>query len=137
MTLLGPFPTEDRLPLEDLHDLFASVDPFRLRFAELRSFPGVLWLAPEPARPVVALVGVLAQRWPQARRHGETFDLDEVVPHVTVAMRDDEQTRREFEDVLADLLPLEVAVTEAWFVEQDGERRWQRRETFRLGAPAT
>ncbi len=137
VTLLFPFLPVERMPTDEVGALIGGFAPLHLRFAEIRSFPGVLWLAPEPAEPVLQLIRALAERYPEARRYGGEVALDDVVPHLTLAMRDDEATRAEVEDAVSGLLPVEAVIGEAWLIAQDEGGRWHHRESFPLGAHAT
>src|SRR5439155_3760547 len=52
ITLLFPFVariTEDLI--SDLQDVFAPIAPFAIELREVERFPGVAYLAPEPAAP--------------------------------------------------------------------------------------
>jgi hypothetical protein len=137
VTLLSPFLPVERIPAGEVRALIGGFAPLHLRFAEIRSFPGVLWLAPEPAEPVLRLIRALAERYPEARPYGGELALDGVVPHLTLAMSDDEATRAEAEDALSGLLPVEAVIGEAWLIAEDEGGRWHHRESFPLRAHAT
>ncbi|WP_338695442.1 2'-5' RNA ligase family protein [Streptomyces sp. Q6] len=89
VTLLYPF-----LPLSEiddrteraLRDLFAAAPPLTLTFsgAELRRWPGVLYLSPSPADPLRALTKALRERWPRAVPYRGIFGDEGLDPHLTL-----------------------------------------------------
>ncbi|HEX8970807.1 2'-5' RNA ligase family protein [Oryzihumus sp.] len=125
ITVLYPFlPVEqvDDGVLAELGGLCRRVGHLELTFRRTGWFAEseVLWLAPEPAGPVVALTEAVTARWPEVQPYGGAFD--EVTPHLTVAEAapDGEVTR-----MRADLdarLPLTARVGAAWLVAFDGVR---------------
>jgi 2'-5' RNA ligase len=136
VTLLVPFLPAERVPAGELRAVMGAFAAIHVRFAEIRSFPGVLWLAPDPAEPILRLIRALSERYPEAKRHGGEIALDDVVPHLTLAMRDDEATRAEVEEAVTGLLPVEAVIGEAWLIAQDDGGRWHHRNSFPLGAQA-
>ena len=86
VTLLYPFVA----PRAFDEDLMSSIEAvlsrhpsFTFRLARLATFPGILYLQPEPAEPFVALISDLERTWPEYPRYGGLFDA--AVPHVTIA----------------------------------------------------
>src|SRR5207253_2132826 len=73
---------EDKL--EALGRLFASFGPFEIALGETARFPGLLYLRPEPAEPLVAITEGLVRAFPEFPPYGGEFV--EIVPHVTVAL---------------------------------------------------
>jgi 2'-5' RNA ligase len=136
LTLVVPFLPADGIALDVLHELFDATPRFRLRFAEVRTFHRVLWLAPEPAAPVRALIQAVAVRWPETPPYGGEVAVEDVVPHLTLASRDHDEARTAVNVALAGLLPIEVTIDEAWLVEEGRDGRWHCRESFPLGASA-
>src|SRR3989442_1054852 len=67
---------------DGLEELFAGFEPFDFALTEVRRWPGVLWLAPEPAEPFVALTSALAARYPEHPPYEGEHDV--VIPHLTV-----------------------------------------------------
>ena len=89
LTLLYPFmdpvklgPTQ-RGRLAEVIRGFAS---FELTFARVGRFPEVLWIAPDPVEPLLALVAAIAAAFPEHPPYGGQFET--VIPHVTVALGD-------------------------------------------------
>ena len=73
----------DAAVLAELTALFATHQAFDLQLSEARRFPGVLYLAPEPAAALRALTDAVVSTWPEAPPYGGRFA--DVVPHLTVA----------------------------------------------------
>jgi 2'-5' RNA ligase len=128
VTLLFPLvaPITDEL-ISSLADVFAPVAQFALELRELRRFPGVLYLAPEPAAPFEELTHELVRRYPEHPPYGgEPFP---VVPHLTVAQGDDELLGRvEVEFEAAASLPIVADVREAVLLEEGSP--WRTRAHF-------
>lgn len=67
----------------DLQETFGELPAFDVRLTAVRRFPGVLYLAPEPAEPFVRLTEAAVRRWPDHPPYGGRFE--QVVPHLTLA----------------------------------------------------
>ena len=137
VTILWPFKPLGLLGDADLAALAqvcAGHAPLTIEFAEARRFPGVLYLAPEPAAPIRALVAAVVARFPEYPPYGGAFA--EVVPHLTVAMVEDGQAlepiEAEFAQAAAGWLPIRTVVTEVTLFENT-TGRWQPAATFALG----
>lgn len=132
VTVVAPFLDVDRLDagtLEDLRALFAAHDAFDLRFDRFGRFPTVLYLAPDPADPLVALTEAVVARWPEAPPYEGKFD--EVTPHLTIASDQTPEANAEAEADISGHLPIVAHVSSVQLLTFDGER-WQVRETFPL-----
>jgi 2'-5' RNA ligase len=89
VTVLYPFMAPVKLgppKRRRLAEVIAGCPPFELTFAKVGRFPEVLWLAPEPAEPIVALVRAITAAFPDYPPYGGQFET--VIPHVTVALGD-------------------------------------------------
>jgi 2'-5' RNA ligase len=87
VTLLYPFLRPGRIDAEvgsALAEAVAGAAAFRFELARVDRFPNVLYLAPEPAAPFVALTRALVARWPGCQPYGGRFGAP--VPHLTVAI---------------------------------------------------
>jgi 2'-5' RNA ligase len=136
VTILAPFLDGRRIDasvISGLRTLFASQGAFAIRFARCGRFPGVLYLAPEPAEPLVALTGAVAGEWPEAPPYGGQFS--EVIPHLTVVHGRDEATVDAIEPKLAAGLPILASVEAVHLIEYTAHR-WRERQAFALGRPA-
>jgi 2'-5' RNA ligase len=123
VTLLYPFADDGEVErlLGEVERVVSPSSPFEVAFAEIRRWPGVLFLAPQPAAPFVALVDRLAEAFPEFPPYAGAYD--EIVPHLTVAHGDDARFHAIAAE-LAPLLPVHVRVERAWLmVDEDGWRR--------------
>src|SRR6188474_1156057 len=87
VTVLYPFlPSAELTPAvrRRIARLTRDVRPFEVRFERTGRFPGVVWLAPEPAEPFVALTELLAGAFPEYPPYGGAHD--EIVPHLTLGL---------------------------------------------------
>ncbi|MEU1534992.1 2'-5' RNA ligase family protein [Streptomyces fagopyri] len=132
VTVLFPFLEESLID----DDVFAAVGevigrhrPFEARFEHCGRFPGILYLVPEPDLPFRRLTEAIADRWPETPPFGGQFD--EVVPHLTIAQRQDEAVLREAEADLRSRLPVTARVSSVHLMVHDGTR-WQQRAAFAL-----
>jgi 2'-5' RNA ligase len=85
VTLLFPFVPVARLRpavRRDLAAIAGSMAPFDVRFGEVGRFPGVVYLAPEPADPFVTLTASIASRFPDFPPYAGAYA--EVMPHLTL-----------------------------------------------------
>ncbi len=126
ITVLHPFLRSRRVDYRTeraLGQLLERLPAFDFVLSELGSFPKVIYLAPDPTQPFVALTEAVAMRWPEHQSYGGSFD--EIVPHVTVAYADEPPPD------LADRLPLHGRAEEVWLMSRIGYR-WIRRRRFTL-----
>lgn len=136
ITLLYPFVprTEIGEPLlEELGRLFAGFPPFAYRFPACARFPGVLYLALEPAKPFQRLIADLAARYPDYPPYGGAHE--RVVPHLTVAdlrAQLDIVVMNRVERGIAPGLPFAARASEVWLMTER-RRRWSRKARFPLG----
>jgi len=78
VTILAPFGDSE----DGLEALIADFEPFDFALTRVERWPGVLWLAPEPAGPFVALTTAVAARYPEHPPYGGAHDT--LIPHLTV-----------------------------------------------------
>ena len=137
VTVLYPFLPPPRITPEIervLASLFAALPRFRASFVEVRRFPGVLYLAPEPAASFRRLTQHVFARFPEAPPYEGRFA--EVVPHLTVAHAGESA---QFDSIAAELgraarlaFPIVADVRAVSLIEKrDG--RWRGRTDFALG----
>jgi 2'-5' RNA ligase len=103
---------------------------FSLR--EVRSFPSVVWLAPEPARSIVQLAAALEAAFPDCPKGGGAFP--EYVPHLTAARgvrAEKEAIVNELRARLADYGPVYCWCDEVTLLLSEG-RQWRPIERFSL-----
>jgi 2'-5' RNA ligase len=109
-------------------DVLAGVEPFPFRLARVASFPGVLYLEPNPVEPFIELTDAFSVRWPEFPPYGGEFD--EVVPHLTVCIG---EVPSGLVARLERLLPIESTAREVWLLTQGVGHRWKIRKRFHLG----
>lgn len=88
ITILFPFMEVDRLSAEVLARAAAAmqgVAPFAFTLGEVGRFPGIAFLAPEPAAPFVELTRALAAAFPDYPPYGGEHP--STAPHLTIANR--------------------------------------------------
>jgi 2'-5' RNA ligase len=133
VTVLAPFLDSSRVgaaELRALRGLFAACPAFDATFARCARFPGVLYLAPEPAGPFRALTEAVAARWPENPPYGGRFAT--VTPHLTVAYSEEPGLLDRVEADLAGGLPVRARIASAQLLVND-EGRWSELASFRLG----
>lgn len=107
VTLLYPFLPPERIDAAVLGSAalaLASASPFKFRLARIGRFPGVAYLAPEPAAPFIALTTSLVRRFPTHLPYEGRHEA--IVPHLTVAQGSDAASE-EAGAMLAHALPRE------------------------------
>lgn len=93
VTVLYPFLTPAELVatvLQRLEEAVQAIEPFDFELHETRRFPGIVYLAPRPHQPFVALTRAIEGAFPALTHYGGRFD--DVVPHLTVASGDASHT---------------------------------------------
>jgi 2'-5' RNA ligase len=125
VTLLFPFGDRN----DGLAELFASFAPFEFALTEVRRWPDVLWLAPEPAERFVELTRGLVEHYPEYPPYKGVHTT--VIPHLTLASQGEPP-----EDVTAELrrgLPIAARATHVVHLEEFAPSRWRERLRFPLG----
>ena len=123
VTVLYPAPGD---PVAIAHVL-EPFDAFSVTFTRLDRFPGTLWLAPEPAEPIVAMTEAMVARFPDWPPYGGVFGAP--VPHLTVAQASLDETAT----VLEPLLPLQSHVDSVVLYTSVDSRHWHEHAAFDLG----
>jgi 2'-5' RNA ligase len=124
VTVLKPAPGD----VVALTEVFAPFTPFDVTFARLDRFPGILWLAPEPAERFVALTEALVARFPAYPPYGGRYV--SIIPHLTVAAASLDDTAA----LVEPLLPLHSHVDSVVLYGSANGRHWQEVQTFDLAA---
>ena len=140
VTVGGPFVPPERVDqsvLERLAEVCRAQPAFDFRLARLEVFAssGVVYLAPEPAAPFVALIRRIESCWPEHPIYGGQHP--EPVPHVTLAT--EQHTPAQVAAVrsrVEPLLPLAAAASEVQLLVV-GDRAWRPLGRFPLGPPAS
>ncbi len=138
VTILYPFKPPPELTMEviqSLEDLFSEFPKFRASFVEVRRFPGVIYLAPEPFEIFHRLIGLVTKRFPETPPYGGQFA--EVIPHLTVAQVDDseqlEKIAADFAQQATERLPIQASINQIALLDNESGL-WRIRQEFYLGA---
>jgi len=132
VTLLIPFFPRERVDaalIAELRELFASQPAFPFALPRVERFPGVVWLAPEPAEPFRRMTELIVGRYPGYPPYEGAHD--EIVPHLTVALGD-EVLQDEVEAALTRRLPVEAHAREVTLLVEDETGHWETSEQFPL-----
>ena len=135
ITLLIPFLPVRRLDPDvyaRLRHVLQEFPPFDYTLERLERFPGVLFLAPEPAKPFVELIVALTSAFPACSPYDGAHDT--IVPHGTVAQSDDSVLLDRIAAQISGSLPIACRADEATLVERDADRRWRMRAVLPLGS---
>lgn len=138
VTILYPFKSPGAITEQDLDALraiFGRSPQFDFALAELRRFPDVLYLAPEPSAPFVALTEAVVARYPETPPYGGVYA--EIIPHLTLAQPADatdlEQIEAEFRGTCARHLPVRATAAEVVLMDNDNQEHiWRVRAIFPL-----
>ncbi|MFJ7965410.1 2'-5' RNA ligase family protein [Streptomyces sp. NPDC096324] len=133
VTVLFPFLPQNRIDgdtLAAIADVMRRHKPFEARFEQCGRFPGILYLAPEPATSFRALTEAVVDRWPETPPFGGQFA--EIVPHLTIAQGQNDTDLDEAEADLQKRLPVVTSVASVDLMVHDGSR-WRQRASFALG----
>jgi 2'-5' RNA ligase len=138
ITVLYPFMSPELITgtvLGKVRRAFSSASPFSFRLAEIGRFPGALYLAPEPARPFIALTQSLVHEFPDHLPYGGLYE--GVLPHLTVAQAA-ESAHNLAESQLAATLPsdggIQASCREVVLIG-NSSGRWEHLYSFPLAAP--
>jgi 2'-5' RNA ligase len=134
VTVLYPFLAPADVDNDVCDAIAAVVDAFRTFEFTLHAvgrFPdGVVYLAPEPTDPFVAITNALVDRWPDHPPYGGAYDT--VIPHLTVAKTNGSGDLAALEAELTDGLPIPALADAVWLMEGQPEDRWAIRAVFPL-----
>ena len=131
ITVLYPFLRPRRVAESDHEGLAraaASVPAFDYTLRSVGRFPGVVYLAPEPAGPFAALLKAVQQGWPGLEPYGGRFD--SYVPHLTVS---DGQEPDGMAAAVEAALPISARAEELVLMVEDRRGRWSPSGRFPLG----
>lgn len=136
VTVLYPFapPSEiNTRVLAGLAAAVAAVPEFSVTFDKTAWFgTEVLWLAPEPADPFVALTAAVAAAFPAYPPYGGAHD--QVIPHLTVGHEASEGRLRDAETDVLPRLPMYADISHvALWCGTDSPNTWREMKRFPLG----
>ena len=127
VTLIAPFAPAPVLPplLPELEALLASWRPAPFTLRRVRRWPGIVWLEPEPSAPFVAMTEALVRAFPAYPPYEGRHD--EVIPHVTVATREEEDVLDELAAEVERALPIACAGDTVLLLQRGDDLRWRER----------
>lgn len=134
VTLIYPF-----MPVDGLDDdvrrkigrIIAAEPRFTVHFREIRRFPNVVYLPPDPPEPFRRLTAALAAEFPDYPPYGGAYE--NVVPHLTVAQDVSADYYAAAEHALPAALPVREIVREAWLIGHRPEQPWHTLWRLPLG----
>lgn len=138
ITVLYPFVAPAAITddvCEGVRRAIADIPAFRFHLTEVRKFPGVLYLAPEPAAPFATMTSALANAFPAHPPYGGRFA--SIVPHLTVAHFEPpalQALAAELRSLLAQIGPIPCHCREIELIE-NSTGRWRLMATFPLAGP--
>jgi len=137
ITVLYPFkPPHEITPtvISTLQGLFRHFAPFSFSLSDLQAFPDVLYLAPKPSAPFVALTQAVADLFPETPPYGGVFP--GIIPHMTIAHHEGgEQLARlvdEIKPMIQSHAAIQATATEVTLLDKT-HGLWQVRTSFALG----
>lgn len=122
VTVLYPAPRD----VEAITQVLAPFDQFEVTFTRLDRFPGILWLAPEPADPFVVMTEAMVARFPSYPPYGGVYPA--IIPHLTIAQASLDDVAMQVEP----LLPLQSRVESVVLYASADGRHWHEHATFDL-----
>jgi hypothetical protein len=131
ITVLDPFVPSFLLDAEveeAVSQILLEVRPFSYDLVRLERFPGVLYLAPEPGEPFIAMTEALCRRFPDYPPYGGAYDA--IVPHVTLALGHEPPGLAEH---VQERLPVSGSVEEVWLMMETPDGNWSAGRRFALG----
>jgi len=135
ITINYPFKPRISRPLDahkELSSLLSRFPQFTFTLSEIRTFPGVVYLAPKPTEPFLALINAVATSFPDSPPYEGQFP--QPVPHLTVAQVEESRLAAAMAEVAqqaAPALPLPTRARELWLMD-NSENFWKTRAVFRL-----
>jgi len=139
VTLVYPFRPREEFDAaaQALAKASAGVVPFEVSLADVKFFehgPGrfTIWMAPEPAAPIVDMQAVLARPFPDCddvARYASGF-----TPHLSVGQADGRQALEErMARIRSGWIPLQFPVREVALIAREGDAPFRVERTFPLG----
>lgn len=136
ITLLFPFMSPELVTPSvraSVSKLASSVAAFSFKLGPIKRFPGAVYLAAEPAAPLVALVQQLARLFPEFPPYGGQHAA--IVPHLTVAQAGEAELRQAEAELSASICSPSIAASCSEFVLiENSSGLWRHMHTFALAS---
>jgi 2'-5' RNA ligase len=136
VTILFPFVPAAEIDADLVHalrELAARFEPFAFELRELRRWPDLLYLAPEPAEAFSELSEAFVGAYPAYPPYEGAYET--VVPHLTVAQGDADALAEAEADVRPSL-PLAAEARELVLLAERAPDAWEPLARFPLGGSA-
>jgi hypothetical protein len=132
--LPGVKPTSE--VLRSLSQLFAGVAPFSFTLDHTARFPNTVYLAPVSTAPLVSLIKLVSNEFPESPTYGGQFET--IIPHLMVANSDGDSellalVESELREAALQHLPIH-AYADSVYLMDDSAGRWAKRVRFPLGS---
>jgi len=139
VTVLYPFVPPGEISdsvVRELSALFAAVEPFSFVLDRVEWFGDeVVYLAPTPDSPFVALTEAVHKRFPTYAPYGGAYDT--ITPHLTIGDRGDAAELRQAAVAVEPALPITARASDVWLmVASSGVGAWRVHARFPLGGRA-
>jgi 2'-5' RNA ligase len=119
--------------LERLDEVLGAFSGFEFSFSEIRRFPDVLYLAPDPQRPFKDMISAVASAFPESPPYAGA--IPEITPHLTVAQVEDagalNKIAASFARAAEDQMPITGRAESVWLMDNRGGL-WKREFEFEL-----
>ena len=136
ITVLYPFMSPELITsaiLDQARGAFSEITSFAFRLANVRRFPGALYLEPDPEGPFIRLTEALVERFPRYLPYGGLHK--SIAPHLTIAQAGEEEHNAAERQVIASLPPsgIQALCREVVLIE-NSSGRWRQMQAFTLPA---
>jgi len=132
ITVIFPFKNPDLINdkiINLIRKFFSKVKQFQLSLVRINTFPGVVYLEPEPKEKFIDLIKGIVNIFPENPPFEGKFE--KIIPHLTIGnkLQNLEQAKTEIYQDIISKLPIKALATEASLMEsKDGE--WSVKEKF-------
>ncbi len=126
-----PFEQIDEAFMARIAEVLADSNEIDISFRRQSRFPGVLWLAPEPAEAIIELTEKLVSHFPEYPPYGGVYET--ITPHLTVATGEDDLLEDLADDITEALrTPVTARIRSCVLYAYDTER-WLEKRSFPFG----
>jgi 2'-5' RNA ligase len=136
ITLIYPFMPPSELKDDvrrRIEEIIAGEPSFPFILKQVRRWPAVVYLEPQPDEPFRRLTAALAGAFPEYPPYEGVHE--EIVPHLTVASDVPEDYYEAAEHALPGFLPIRDVCREAWLIGHTPEQAWHTLWRLPFGRP--
>ena len=132
ITVLFPFKDPEIIDQRVTHMLrkfFSGIPQFEFYLTRINTFPGVIYLEPEPKEKFVELIQGITEIFPENPWFEGAFT--EIIPHLTIGnkLQNVQVVEDEISKDISSKLPIKTLAKEAWIMESKDDE-WFLREKF-------